>query len=104
MAKKSSFNVAVFGAGAIGLDHLSSFKQHPAVTLAAVADTSIQRARDAADLYNVPIVTADYKEIIAREDIDVISIALPNYLHAVVALDALKAGKHVMIDKPMASS
>ncbi len=104
MVKKNTFNVAVFGAGAIGLDHLGSFKQHPAVTLAAIADTSVQRARDAADLYNVPVVTANYEEIIARDDIDVISIALPNYLHATVALAALKAGKHVMIDKPMATN
>lgn len=104
MAKKSVFNVAVFGAGAIGLDHLGSFKQHPAVKLAAIADTSVERARDAAEMYNVPVVTSNYREIIARDDIDVISIALPNYLHATVALDALRAGKHVMIDKPMATN
>jgi predicted dehydrogenase len=104
MARKSRFNVAVLGAGAIGLDHLSSFKAHPAVTLAAVADTSLQRARDAADLHGVPFVTSDYREVVSRPEIDIVSIALPNYLHAPVGLAALKAGKHVMIDKPMATN
>ncbi len=104
MSKKTSFNVAVLGAGAIGLDHLGSFKQHAAVRLAAVADTSADRARDAAELFDVPFVSADYREVLARSDIDVVSIALPNYLHAPVALAALKAGKHVMIDKPMATN
>ena len=104
MAKKTSFNVAVLGAGAIGLDHIGSFQQHPAATVLAVADTSAARAREAADLFDVAIVATDYRELLARDDIDIISIALPNYLHASVALDALKAGKHVMIDKPMATN
>lgn len=104
MTKKTSFNVAVLGAGAIGLDHLGSFKQHPAVRLAAVADTSTGRARDAADMFNIPFVSADYREVVSRPEIDIVSIALPNYLHAPVALAALKAGKHVMLDKPMATN
>lgn len=104
MAKKTSFNVAVFGAGAIGLDHIGSFQQHPAATVVAIADTSGSRAQEAAKLFNVPATAADYRELLARDDIDIVSIALPNYLHAKVALDALKAGKHVMIDKPMATN
>ncbi|HWL17098.1 MAG TPA: Gfo/Idh/MocA family oxidoreductase [Opitutus sp.] len=103
-SRKSTFNVAVLGAGAIGLDHLSSFKAHPAVRLAVVADTSPERARAAADLYNVAEISDDYREVIARDDIDIVSIALPNYLHAPVGLAALKAGKHLMIDKPMATN
>ncbi len=104
MPAKSSFNVAVLGTGAIGLDHLSSFESHPAVRLAAVADTSLERAQAAADLHHIPKVSTDYREIIAQRDIDIISIALPNYLHAPVALAALQAGKHVMLDKPMATN
>jgi len=104
MPKKSSFNVAVVGAGAIGLDHLASFRLHPAVQLAAVADTNAARAAAAAKLFDVPLVVTDYRQLLARADIDVISIALPNYLHFPVALDALRAGKHVMLEKPMATS
>ncbi|HYP16952.1 MAG TPA: Gfo/Idh/MocA family oxidoreductase [Opitutus sp.] len=104
MTKKTHFNVAVFGAGAIGLDHIGSFKGHPNATVLAVADTSIERARTAAELHGVPVVSSDYREILARDDVDVVSIALPNYLHAPAGLAALRAGKHVMIDKPMATN
>lgn len=104
MPKKTSFNVAVFGAGAIGLDHIGSFKQHPAAKVVAVADTSAERARAAADLHGIPVVSSNYAEILARSDIDVVSIALPNYLHAPAGLAALRAGKHVMLDKPMATN
>jgi predicted dehydrogenase len=106
MAKKTkqSFNVAVIGAGAIGLDHINSFQQHPAARVVALAETSRERGREAADRFNVPELVADYRVLLAREDIDVVSIALPNYLHAPVALAALRAKKHVMLDKPMATN
>jgi len=102
--KKSHFNVAVVGAGAIGTDHLASFRLHPAATVVAVAEASSKRGREAAERFGVPEVVQDYRLLLGREDIDVISIALPNYLHAKVALDALRAGKHVMLDKPMATN
>ena len=102
--KKSHFNVAVIGAGAIGADHLASLKRHPAATVVALADTSSRRGREAAEAFDVPEVVTDYRLLLGREDIDVISIALPNYLHASVALEALRSGKHVMLDKPMATN
>jgi predicted dehydrogenase len=106
MAKKSQaqFNVAVIGAGAIGLDHINSFQQHPAARVVALAETSPERGREAADRFNIPELVTDYRPLLARPDIQVVSIALPNYLHAGVALAALRAGKHVMLDKPMATN
>jgi predicted dehydrogenase len=101
---KQAFRVAVMGAGAIGHDHLASFQQHPAATVAAICELSPARGREAADRYGVPVLVTDYRALIARPDIDVVSIALPNYLHAPVALAALRAGKHVMVDKPMTTS
>lgn len=103
-SRKSSFNVAVIGAGAIGLDHLACFRQHPAVRLAAIAEVSPARGRDAAEQFGVPDLVTDHRMLLARDDIDVVSIALPNHLHAPVALDALRAGKHVMLEKPMATN
>ena len=103
-SKKTHFRVAVVGTGAIGADHLASFKLHPAAEVVAIAEVSPERAREAAERFGVPEVVSDYRVLLARDDIDVISIAVPNYLHASVALDALKAGKHVMLEKPMATS
>ena len=102
--KKSTYNVAVIGAGAIGLDHIRSFQSHPAARVTLLAEVSPERGREAADQFNIPDLVTDYKEALKRPDIDVISIALPNYLHASVGLEALKAGKHLMLDKPMATN
>lgn len=101
---KSTFNVAVIGAGAIGLDHIKSFQSHPAAKVVALAEVSPERGREAADKFNIPELVTDYKTLLARDDIDVVSIALPNYLHAPVGLEALQAGKNVMIDKPIATN
>ncbi len=101
--RKKNYRVAVIGTGAIGADHLASFKLHPAAQVVAIAEVSAERGREAAERFGVPEVVTDYRRLLARADIDVVSIAVPNYLHAKVALDALRAGKHVMLEKPMAT-
>ena len=103
-SRRPVYRVAVIGAGAIGQDHLASFRLHPAAQVVAIAEVSPRRGREAADRFGVPEVVTDYRVLLARADIDVVSVALPNYLHATVALDALRAGKHVMLDKPMATN
>lgn len=100
----SSINVAVIGAGAIGVDHIAAFQQHPAAHVVAIVESHADRGAEAAKRFGVPEVVADYKKLLARDDIDAVSIALPNYLHALVGLAALKAGKHVVIDKPIATN
>lgn len=104
MPKQKSFKVAVIGAGAIGHDHIRSFQQHPAARVVALAEISPERGREAADAYDIPTLETDYRVLLARDDIDVVSIALPNFLHAQVAIDALRAGKNVMVDKPIATN
>ncbi|MBW3636825.1 MAG: Gfo/Idh/MocA family oxidoreductase [Armatimonadetes bacterium] len=101
---KTSYNVAVIGAGAIGFSHIDSFQKHPDARVVALAEVSPERGREAADKFGVPDLVSDYKTLLSRDDIDVVSIALPNYLHAPVALEALQAGKNVMLDKPMATN
>jgi predicted dehydrogenase len=104
MSVKTSYNVAVIGAGAIGVNHIESFQQHPAAKVVALAEVSPERGKEAADKFNIPELVTDYKTLLARDDVDVISIALPNYLHAPVGLEALQSGKNVMIDKPIATN
>lgn len=106
MPKKTSrtFNVAVIGAGAIGLDHIRSFRQHPAARVIALAEVSPERGREAAESFGIDTLDTDYRELLQRSDVEVVSIALPNFLHAPVGIEALQAGKHVMIDKPMATN
>ncbi len=94
---------AVIGAGAIGEAHIRGFQSHPSARVVAIAETNAERARVACEKYGVPEAVSDYHELLKRTDIDAVSIALPNYLHAPVALDALSARKHVVLDKPFAT-
>jgi predicted dehydrogenase len=95
---------AVIGAGAIGLHHMDGFKKHPQAELVGVAEVNPERRKEAAEKHNLPRAVEDYKELLRDKSIDAVSIALPNYLHAPVAIEAINAGKHVMLDKPMATS
>ena len=104
MAKKTPVNVAVIGAGAIGLHHIEGFRGHPDARVVAVAETDVARGREAIDRYGIPCLAADYRDLLTRPDIDVFSIALPTWLHAQVSIEALRAGKHVMLDKPMTTN
>jgi predicted dehydrogenase len=93
---------AVIGAGGIGLDHLHSLVTCHRAAAVAIAETNPQRAREACARNNVPRSYVDYRELLEQPDIDAVIIALPTYLHAPVAIEALKARKHVLIEKPMA--
>ncbi len=92
----------VIGTGAFGLDHLNSLQQCPRATTVAVADSNPGRAKEASERYKIPRSYSDYMELLDQADIDAVTIALPNHLHAPVAIEALKARKHVLLEKPMA--
>ena len=94
--------VGVIGAGAISPDHCEGTMKHPRGELAAIADIHRGRAREIQALYKIPRIYTDYRDLIASPDIDAVCVALPNALHVPVALAALRAGKHVLIDKPFA--
>src|SRR5271163_1901407 len=92
----------VIGAGGIGLEHLSSLSQCPRATAVAIAENNPARAKEASERFKIPRSYSDYNELLDQADIDAVTIALPNHLHAPVAIAALKARKHVMLEKPMA--
>ena len=100
MAK--NLRCAVIGVGAIGSDHLNSLSQCRRAVTAAIADTHPARAGEAARRFGVSRIYQDYRDLLAQPDIDAVTIAVPNCLHATIAIDALRAGKHVMLEKPMA--
>src|SRR6266436_2680106 len=95
---------AVIGAGAIGLEHLQSLTSCPRAAAVAIAENHPLRAREASERFKIPRSYADYRELLEQPDIDAVTIALPNYLHAPVAMEALRARKHVLLEKPMATS
>src|SRR5882762_3815348 len=95
---------AVIGAGGIGLDHLVSLSACPRAASVAIAENNPQRAKEATERFRIPRSYADYRELLDQPDIDAVTIALPNHLHAPVAIQALKSRKHVLLEKPMATS
>jgi predicted dehydrogenase len=72
------------------------------VKIVAVADTNPEVARLAAEQFEVPHIFTDYRDLLKMDEIDAVSICTPNYLHVQPTIDALEAGKHVLVEKPMA--
>lgn len=100
----STLKVGVIGCGSIAkFRHLPEYAANEAAEIIAVCDIVSERAEDAAKTYDAKAYT-DYEELLKDEAIDVISVCLPNNLHAPVSIAALKAGKHVLCEKPMATS
>ncbi len=89
------------GVGQQGERHVQGYQSIPEAELVAVCDAREERARYIAKQYNVPNIYTDYRDLLARDDIDAVDIVLHNRLHKPVTLDAFQAGKHVYIEKPM---
>ena len=93
--------VAGLGHGATLLQANTASGRHLPLRVAAVCDRDGARARAAAEQYEVPVVTTDFAELVARPELDIIGIYTPGPLHAGQILAALDAGKHVMVTKSM---
>src|SRR4051794_8316733 len=93
--------VGVIGAG-VGTAHILGYNQLPGVEVRALADLNDERLQQVAAKYGVPETYHAYEELLAQPEIDAVSICLPNVLHAPVTIAALRAGKHVLVEKPLA--
>jgi len=94
----------VIGAGAISQrGHIPGF-QASGAEVVAICDVNQARAQAVAAQFGIPLVFTDYRELLAQPEIDVVSVGLPNALHASVSIEALNAGKHVLCEKPIAIS
>ena len=102
MARK--IRVGMIGAGAIARDHVRSCNSHAKAEVVAIADPAQNRAEAIAKECGIAKVYGKAADLIRDRDIDAISIAVPNKFHAPYALAALRAGKHVALDKPFALS
>lgn len=95
--------VALFGAGWIMPFHARAVKEHPAADLVAAANWRPDSLAALEKTFSIPRTTTDWKELAADPGVDAVVIATPNALHAPQAIACLEAGKHVLVEKPMAT-
>ena len=98
------FSIAVIGAGYWGPNLIRNFRANPAWDLVAVCDLDEQRARTVVGSRSTVEIETSVERLLARDDIDAVAIATPARTHAPLALAAFEAGKHVLVEKPLADN
>jgi predicted dehydrogenase len=96
--------IGVIGVGQIGKHHLSNYSKIPDAQIVAVADVNEAEARRVAEANQIPNVYTNFRELLQRDDIQAVDVAVHNNLHMPVTVAALEAGKDVYCEKPMAGS
>jgi predicted dehydrogenase len=94
----------VIGAGLFGENHALVYSRLPGVELVAVCDQNEARAREVAERYGARTYYTDYVQLLAEPDISAVSIATPDFAHSEIALAAAQAGKHILCEKPLATT
>ena len=100
--------IGIIGAGGISHSHLIAFTKSRTnrdfARVVAIADIDEARAGEQAKTYDVEHVFTDYREMLARPDIHAVSICTPPFLHVEQSVQALRAGKHVLCEKPISAN
>jgi UDP-N-acetyl-2-amino-2-deoxyglucuronate dehydrogenase len=99
--------VAVVGTGSISQAHIQGYLEFPErCKIVALVDIYPEKAKEKKERFKLEEaeIYSDHKDILGREDIDLIDICTPPYVHAEIAINSLDAGKNVLVEKPMAAS
>src|ERR1700689_364549 len=99
-----SIRTAIFGTGFMGRVHLEAVRRVESVEAAAIAGRNVEVARRLGAGFSLSTIAPDYREILRDPAIDAVHICTPNAQHFPMAKDALQAGKHVLCEKPLATS
>jgi predicted dehydrogenase len=96
--------IGIVGVGQIGKHHLNTYQKIEDAELVAAADINEAELRRVAEVYKIPNVYTNFRELLARDDIEAVDVCLHNNFHMPVTVAALQAGKHVYCEKPMAGA
>ena len=99
----SDIGVAIFGAGRAGQGHARAIGQTAGARLVAVFDADPERAAAFAETHGCQAYTSS-DEVLKRDDVQLVMVALPNFLHERATVEAASAGKHIFLEKPMADT
>jgi len=105
ISKAGTINIAIIGAGAIAQrGHIPEFLSIDGVKIIAVADVNLEKAKCVAQKAGIPQYFGNYEKMLGLDELDAVTICTPNYLHAPITKASCDAGKHVLCEKPMATS
>src|SRR5687767_7989976 len=99
---KLTVGIGIIGTGFARKVQIPAFQQCEGAEIVSVASGTLENARATAKEFGIQHFTADWRETVARDDIDLICITTPPKLHHEMTLAAIKQGKHVLCEKPMA--
>jgi predicted dehydrogenase len=102
LAKKDVINIGIIGAGFARTTQIPGFRACEGARITVIASRTRANAERVAREFDIPAIADDWRELIARDDVDLISIVTPPSTHAEMTLAALDAGKAVLCEKPMA--
>ena len=101
---EKKIGVAVIGAGNFARrQHLPNLHRIREAQLVSICDTDLETAREAAVKYDIPHTETDYRKVLDSDAVEVVVIAVRDDLQAVIAMEALNAGKHVYVEKPLSA-
>lgn len=103
MSRQGRVRVGLIGCGVFGESHLEAYSGLPFVEVVAVADAVEERARKLASRHGVPHVASGIRELCSLKDLDAVSVVTTEDQHLEPVLTAIKHGKHVLVEKPMAT-
>ena len=95
---------AILGTGFMGRVHLEAVRRVESVEAAAIAGRNVEAARQLGAGFSISAIATDYREILRDPEIDAVHICTPNAQHFPMAKEAIEAGKHVLCEKPLATS
>ena len=98
------FKTALFGTGFVGRVHLEGIRRLGYVQLYAIGEPQLDKAKALAAEFGAEKVEADYRRVLDDPAVDAVHVCTPNALHFPIARDAMHAGKHVICEKPLATS
>ena len=99
-----NFKIAIVGAGVWGDTHAAIYREHPNVEPVAICDKNIEKAKALAEKYGLGRIFGSVRELLDWGDFEAVSIVTPDFLHADIAVACAEAGKHMLIEKPLATT
>jgi 2-hydroxy-4-carboxymuconate semialdehyde hemiacetal dehydrogenase len=96
--------VCLAGHGAFGIKHLEALSRIPDIQVVSLAGSNMESAREVAQQWKIPHWTASLAESLAQPGLEAVILTTPTQMHAAQGIECMRAGKHVMIEIPMADS